>query len=419
MLLKSKLARFRHRLHEDGLQALPGWAWRWLYWNGGLHQLYLLLTKLTGSRRETVVARELPPISESIRIYSETHSDITCQVIARSKTIIRTLPQTVEPYVHELFTRAQRKEVPEKYLARISRAKIVGQHGLLVLPDGSCAWEWAFDNEVIQREPAYYRPWPVQAKWQSGHYYSLMSPHFPNYYHWIHDEALRLHDVIELLPVDVRFVVPANLSLNQRAVLAIVGISDEQLVFFGGDEIWELETLYFSSYTKRPSYDLPEEAHWFRERVFTNYGLKPVVGQRRLFINRRSATHWRITNQDEVESCVRDYGFESCLPENMSFQEQVVLFAQAGMVVANHGAGLTNMLFAPPGTSVLEIIEPTLLRNVYWSMCDAVGHQHWYFFGQSVPNLQNKDSNVPDLFVPLDKLKASLDRMVAVAEASA
>jgi capsular polysaccharide biosynthesis protein len=48
-------------------------------------------------------------------------------------------------------------------------------------------------------------------------------------------------------------------------------------------------------------------------------------------------------------------GFESVLTERLSVHEQVEMFSQASVLVAPHGAGLANMVFARPGLTVLEI----------------------------------------------------------------
>ena len=38
------------------------------------------------------------------------------------------------------------------------------------------------------------------------------------------------------------------------------------------------------------------------------------------------------------------------------YQDQMVMFTRAAVVVAPHGAGLSNLLFSKPGTCVLEVL---------------------------------------------------------------
>ena len=46
----------------------------------------------------------------------------------------------------------------------------------------------------------------------------------------------------------------------------------------------------------------------------------------------------------------------------MSVAEQVELFVYADVVVAPHGAGLTNLLFCREGTRIVEIFPPTYIN---------------------------------------------------------
>jgi capsular polysaccharide biosynthesis protein len=65
-----------------------------------------------------------------------------------------------------------------------------------------------------------------------------------------------------------------------------------------------------------------------------------------IFISRRKALGRRIFNEDEVIAALTPLGFSVYLLEEMSYAEQVRLFAQAKIIVAPHGAGLTNLIFA-------------------------------------------------------------------------
>ena len=44
------------------------------------------------------------------------------------------------------------------------------------------------------------------------------------------------------------------------------------------------------------------------------------------------------------------------------------------MIIAPHGAGLVNMLWAPNGTTVVELMHTTTRPNVnYWHLATALG----------------------------------------------
>ncbi len=354
-----------------------------------------------------------PPICENIMLWANSQSNITCISILKSQVIQRTPPRTSESEIHPEFLKYLSWNIPDKYLAYIPGAKLIGSDGLVILPDGSFALEVAWNKSLLQNNSAYYKrrqPKPIK---HYGPYYSLMLIWCSNYYHWMHDVLQRLYLVVDLLPKDVNFVVPANLSQYQYESLRYLGIQDHQLSYFRGDEVWELELLYFSPPTILTGFDSPEASHWLRSIIFAQCGITPSgkKGNRRIFISRRLAKRGRrIVNEKEVEESLRKYGFETCLTEELSLQEQVILFSEAEIVVASHGAGLTNLLFCQSGTKVLEIFEPSIVRQCYWSLSEALGHNYWYFLGKTMSD------NVPepDIYVEIDKLENIINKMLIV-----
>ena len=58
--------------------------------------------------------------------------------------------------------------------------------------------------------------------------------------------------------------------------------------------------------------------------------------------------------------------------------EQIRLVERAGLLVGQHGAGLTHMLWMPPGSTVLEIAPPLPpeVENLFMSLALALGHRY-------------------------------------------
>ncbi|HBW56875.1 MAG TPA: hypothetical protein DEF27_03370, partial [Oscillatoriales bacterium UBA8482] len=52
--------------------------------------------------------------------------------------------------------------------------------------------------------------------------------------------------------------------------------------------------------------------------------------------------------------------------ETLSVAEQARLFAHAKVIIAPHGAGLTNLMFCSPETIVIELVSPHYIRHYYW-----------------------------------------------------
>jgi hypothetical protein len=86
---------------------------------------------------------------------------------------------------------------------------------------------------------------------------------------------------------------------------------------------------------------------------------------KRIFISRRDAPSRHIVNEDEIFELFKAKGFERYDTGKMSVVEQIALFAQAEMVVGEHGAGLTSIMFCKQGTKVIELFQ-ALIDTSFW-----------------------------------------------------
>ena len=62
-----------------------------------------------------------------------------------------------------------------------------------------------------------------------------------------------------------------------------------------------------------------------------------------------------MANEYEFLPLLKKHKFRKVYLEQFSIREQVELFRTASHVIAAHGAGLTNVLFAPTDVRILEI----------------------------------------------------------------
>lgn len=75
-----------------------------------------------------------------------------------------------------------------------------------------------------------------------------------------------------------------------------------------------------------------------------------------IYITRKGAARRPLLNEDEVIEIVQRRGFTVLALEDMTFEAQIMAFHHAQSIVAPHGAGLTNLVFARAGASLLELI---------------------------------------------------------------
>ena len=85
----------------------------------------------------------------------------------------------------------------------------------------------------------------------------------------------------------------------------------------------------------------------------------------RIYISRRDASVRFIRNEEVILSKLQAYGFEEVILSRYDYDEQLAFFARATHIVGMHGAGLTNIVFCPPGAHILEVCHPVSGTGAY------------------------------------------------------
>ena len=155
---------------------------------------------------------------------------------------------------------------------------------------------------------------------------------------------------------------------------------------------------------------LPAEyVHYFRDVVLGEHVGKRVPG-RKIYISRRNAGRRRILNDAEMEALLVRRGFEMVTLGPQPIEEQARLFAEADVIVAQHGAALTNLLYASPGAKVVEIFSFKGHDEVHFrTICPVLGLD--YRRAELIP--EGDGGRNSDGRMDLSAFKALLDDMGA------
>jgi capsular polysaccharide biosynthesis protein len=79
-----------------------------------------------------------------------------------------------------------------------------------------------------------------------------------------------------------------------------------------------------------------------------------------LYVSRADAAQRHILNEGELEDSLARLGFKSFVPGRCNVAEQIRAFSSARVIVGVHGAGMTNMVYAPAHASYIEIVSGAL-----------------------------------------------------------
>ncbi|NJM56880.1 MAG: glycosyltransferase family 61 protein, partial [Synechococcales cyanobacterium RU_4_20] len=190
---------------------------------------------------------------------------------------------------------------------------------------------------------------------------STLSGHV--YYHWMIDLLPRIGLLRQELQqqrlgfdhID-HFIVNSLEAKFQRETLQHLGVPLEKVIESDRVPHLQAETLLVPSFPGQLDWIPPATIDFLRQQFLPKAAQNGTqTHPKRIYISRQGARYRRVLNEDQVLEILRPYGFVSVSLEELSVCEQAALFAQAEIIVAPHGSGLTNLVFCQPHTQILEL----------------------------------------------------------------
>jgi len=235
------------------------------------------------------------------------------------------------------------------------------------------------------------------------------------YFHWMVDLLPRieiLRQGINLEEIDW-FVVNDHQQPFQRETLKSIGIKEEKILASDRHPHIQATELVVPSYPSYLGWLQPWGLKFLREVFLQGITINRADISERIYVGRSNARYRRVMNEPEVVEILKQFGFTYVTPESMSLENQIAIFANAKIIVAPHGSGLTNIVFSNPGTKVIELFSPHYLRYYYWHISRLLGLEHYFLIGETfscypIRNIMYESSLVEDILVNLDSLNQML-----------
>eukprot|EP01127_Copromyxa_protea_P016750 TRINITY_DN5033_c0_g1_i1.p1 TRINITY_DN5033_c0_g1~~TRINITY_DN5033_c0_g1_i1.p1 ORF type:complete len:639 (+),score=118.78 TRINITY_DN5033_c0_g1_i1:213-1919(+) len=211
---------------------------------------------------------------------------------------------------------------------------------------------------------------------------SILQQNPGNFYHFVTETFARflyLYENVLNKPEhsDMKVIVPARArSLVEGFIVKSMGFPSSRLIWYDPIEAesvkYFLKEVYIADWYWPAEHDLHPydlSATFFSPRKILQKIRQYVVPEeirskekkpKLVYITREDASVRKVNVEDERELLVRLMDLVGannvewvCL-EGLPTEKQVQLLADATIIVAPHGAGLTNMIWASPGTSVVQ-----------------------------------------------------------------
>lgn len=325
---------------------------------------------------------------------------------------LRSAPRTIELSSHERFCELHVKSsgatvavVPGGY-ATATAAHLNGQGRLIkkyteYFPGAGAS----FGNHNLFR----FRPTRMLSpiKHVEGKVASLTVDCQENYYHWLFDALPKLKMLQEAQITPSHYF--ADISKRfQKESLELLGIHLSQVIAAKQHMFISAQELLLTSFPcigHPPLWAMDFLRHNIRDKVQAH-------SPKRIFISRSDADYRKILNEEELYPLLKREGFITIRPGTHTFAEQVALFKEAQVVLAPHGAGLSNIVFCPPHAKIIEIFPTGIPCICFWAIANLLKLEYHYFRGEE-ENKQHlrEDAAYRDIIVDPRKLVKTLKRL--------
>jgi Glycosyltransferase 61 len=343
-------------------------------------------------------------------------------------------PRTLDGEVSLSRLALREHRLPTPFVAEIPGAWLVGRHAVPFTTDGQMLLTCFRDAVgMLAAEPH-----PDLERWVGGDRDGVETPEDlvsalrsrpacslvgrldSNYFHWLIDACGQLegvHVYREQTGVEPMIVVRSGAPRFVRESLAILGLDsgsvlewplrwssdmplDDRLVAV------PVPTLVVSAWRGYGHGCSGKSLNWLREafrRCALGDGVRTRAdgaryGRGELIYIQRPRRMWRtIENENAVRRCLEERGFQTVRPGEHSLSDQISLFSRASIIVGMHGAGLTNILFAPDA-ELVELVG-SYGGSEYFSMCRGLVNRY--------TRVQCEDRG-EDVYVDLGLLRSAL-----------
>jgi capsular polysaccharide biosynthesis protein len=175
-----------------------------------------------------------------------------------------------------------------------------------------------------------------------------------NYSHWLFRNMLKLSTLDRAgLLYSLPWLVNDDLTAYQNEYIKLLGQAPGRLIKVERHIVIACKRVLVPA-LHVSTVAVTQGVQWIRARL-AHLLVPPVQATRRLFVSRRDSARRNLLNEDAIFSVLEPLGFERVVPGKMSVAEQIAAFSGARVIVAAHGAALTNMVFAPPGATIVEL----------------------------------------------------------------
>lgn len=276
----------------------------------------------------------------------------------------------------------------------LKNAKVLGPSGTIINAENKLVYDASLEiclapethsvfNRVIYKKPREIKGLGLNLSASQGQ---------QNYFHWMTDALPKLA-IAEAIGYDKTafdyFIVNSRQEAYQKQTLRSLEIPTEKIMALDEHPYLVCQSVLVTTATCASGNVAP----WIIDFLRNNFlpGGSGTSAATKIFIGRKNAIRRKLLNEKELSEKLKELSFETVYLEEKTVEEQAALFANADIIVAAHGAGLTNVTFCKPRTKLIELFSPTYINQGFWTMASVNQLDYHYLIGEGIEVENNFD----------------------------
>lgn len=236
-----------------------------------------------------------------------------------------------------------------------------------------------------------------------------------NHYHWMFQclpSILLMRKAAIRQGFDYRIVLPP-LHPRCRETLALTGVDANECITLDPDfYLRDVPLMYTnvasSRFTFQPSAHVVEALDGYRT-VCLERGNPELPTH--FYVSRRDAPEKRkLENEDVLVRALETRGYKELVMSDLSLEDQLSAFAHAESIVAPHGAGLVNVMFARSSARLVEIMPANYRYAYFFRLAQLRGMRYTEVVADVAESKTGKLQTEETLNVDVARVLSALDR---------
>ncbi len=287
-------------------------------------------------------------------------------------------PSTSEKKIHEKFPKKYKVPNKQVFVGLIKNARILSKNANIITEDKIDINE---DISSLSESMTSYENYLVLPKIKTIDSRVLTISNSENYFHWMFEILPRLHFIKKTGLKTDYYLLPSNKQFQKDSIKALK-IPEKKIINLNEKTHIKTKEVLFSSMPSYSGNPTPEICSFVRKLFLKKYDKKKYKKYEKIYVCRGNVKYRKVSNEKEVISFLEKKGFVSVKMDGLSVFEQARIFNSAKIIIAPHGAALTNLVFCKKGTKVIELFNPDYVNVCFWTIANNINIKYFYVFGE-------------------------------------